>query len=86
VASAGQHNSRTSAPAATGRSLTRISGARNESLLTLPDLAGEDPVMLRNMRNAQRVADHAVPVLIRGATGSGKEAFARAIHLASNRS
>lgn len=86
VASAGQHNSRTSAPAATGRSLTRISGARNESLLTLQDLAGEDPVMLRNMRNAQRVADHAVPVLIRGATGSGKEAFARAIHLASNRS
>ena len=41
--------------------------------------------MLRNMRNAQRVADCAVSVLIRGPTGSGKEAFARAIHLASNR-
>jgi transcriptional regulator of acetoin/glycerol metabolism len=42
--------------------------------------------MLRNMRNAQRVADCAVSVLIRGPTGSGKEAFAKAIHLASNRS
>jgi transcriptional regulator of acetoin/glycerol metabolism len=41
--------------------------------------------MLRNVRNAQRVADCAVSVLIRGATGSGKEAFAKAIHLASNR-
>jgi transcriptional regulator of acetoin/glycerol metabolism len=51
----------------------------------LQDLAGVDPVMLRNMRNAQRVADCAVSVLIRGPTGSGKEAFARAIHLASNR-
>ena len=41
--------------------------------------------MLRNMRNAQRVADCAVSVLIRGPTGSGKEAFAKAIHPASNR-
>jgi len=42
--------------------------------------------MRANMRNAQRVADCAVSVLIRGPTGSGKEAFAKAIHLASNRS
>ncbi|MDB6101873.1 MAG: hypothetical protein JWO52_1872, partial [Gammaproteobacteria bacterium] len=53
--------------------------------LTLQDLAGDDPVMLRNMRNAQRVADCAVSVLIRGPTGSGKEAFAKALHLASSR-
>jgi transcriptional regulator of acetoin/glycerol metabolism len=68
------------------RAVIHVSGTRSDAVLTLQDLAGEDPVMLRNMRNAQRVADCAVSVLIRGPTGSGKEAFAKAIHLASNRS
>ncbi len=87
LAGAGQHNSRSRVtPAIPGRALIRVAGARSDAVLTLPDLAGEDPVMLRNMRNAQRVADCAVSVLIRGPTGSGKEAFAKAIHLASNRS
>src|SRR5262249_44666414 len=86
VASAGQHDTRPSAaPSASARAITRIARAHSGSVLTLQDLAGDDPVMLRNMRNAQRVADCAVPILIRGATGSGKEAFAKAIHLASNR-
>jgi len=70
---------------AAGASIVHIAGERPSQTLTLPELAGEDPVMLRNVRNALRVADRAVPVLIRGATGSGKEAFARALHLASNR-
>jgi transcriptional regulator of acetoin/glycerol metabolism len=53
--------------------------------LTLEDLAGEDPQMLRNVRSACRVADSNVAVLIQGPTGSGKEAFAQAMHLASSR-
>jgi transcriptional regulator of acetoin/glycerol metabolism len=73
-------------PTISGRAVIRVAGAKSEAVLTLQDLAGEDPVMLRNMRNAQRVADCAVSVLIRGPTGSGKEAFAKALHLASNRS
>jgi transcriptional regulator of acetoin/glycerol metabolism len=88
---AGQHNSQSRVTPAiatqngASRAAIRVSGAHADSVLTLQDLAGVDPVMLRNMRNAQRVADCAVSVLIRGPTGSGKEAFARAIHLASNR-
>jgi sigma-54 dependent transcriptional regulator, acetoin dehydrogenase operon transcriptional activator AcoR len=53
--------------------------------LTLEDLAGEDPQMLRNARSAYRIADSNVSVLIQGPTGSGKEAFAHAMHLASSR-
>jgi sigma-54 dependent transcriptional regulator, acetoin dehydrogenase operon transcriptional activator AcoR len=83
---AGQHNSRQpAAPLISTRTVIRVAGVKTDSVLTLQDLAGDDPVMLRNMRNAQRVADCAVSVLIRGPTGSGKEAFAKALHLASNR-
>jgi transcriptional regulator of acetoin/glycerol metabolism len=53
--------------------------------MTLADLAGEDPQMLRNLRNAQRIADSNVSVVICGPTGSGKEAFAKGLHLASSR-
>ena len=61
--------------------------ARDDSTapLTLADLAGDDPQMLRNLRIAQRIADSSVSVVIRGPTGSGKEAFAKALHLASRR-
>ena len=55
------------------------------AVLSLADVAGEDPQMLRNARNAQRVADTTVAVLVHGPTGSGKEAFARALHAASRR-
>jgi sigma-54 dependent transcriptional regulator, acetoin dehydrogenase operon transcriptional activator AcoR len=54
-------------------------------VLTLEDLAGEDPQMLRNVRSARRIADTGVSVLIQGSTGSGKEAFAHAMHYASRR-
>lgn len=86
LASAGEHSGRTRVtPLISARSAIRVVGTKSDALMTLADLAGDDPIMLRNVRNAQRVSDCAVPVLIRGPTGSGKEAFARAIHLASNR-
>lgn len=53
--------------------------------MTLEEVAGEDPLMLRNVRSAHRIAKSNVSVLIRGPTGSGKEAFAKALHLASDR-
>src|SRR5690242_18503039 len=53
--------------------------------LTLEELAGEDPRMLRYARNGRRIADSDVALLIQGPTGSGKEAFAHAMHLASRR-
>jgi transcriptional regulator of acetoin/glycerol metabolism len=59
--------------------------ASRSSSLTLEELAGEDPQMLRNVRSAHRIAKSRVPVMIQGPTGTGKEAFARALHAASDR-
>lgn len=56
-----------------------------KTALTLSQLAGTDTRMNRVAHCAQRIADSMVPVLIQGPTGSGKEAFARALHLASSR-
>src|SRR5256884_7045367 len=39
----------------------------------------------RNVRSAYRIADSNVSVLIQGPTGSGKEAFAHAMHMVSKR-
>jgi transcriptional regulator of acetoin/glycerol metabolism len=81
--------SRVGAPA--GRSLSQerdvaLAAFRAaQHALTLEDLAGEDPQMLRNVRSAYRIADSGVSVLIQGPTGSGKEAFAHAMHLVSRR-
>jgi len=71
-----------SADAAT---VVQLEAKTEHETLTLDDLAGEDPQMLRNARSAYRIADSNVSVLIQGPTGSGKEAFAHAMHLASNR-
>jgi transcriptional regulator of acetoin/glycerol metabolism len=57
-----------------------------KDVLVLEDLAGEDPQMLRIVRSARRVAHSGVSVMIQGATGTGKELFARALHAASGRS
>ena len=53
--------------------------------LNLEDLAGGDPLMQRNVRNARRIATSNVSVMIQGATGTGKELMARALHEASGR-
>ena len=65
--------------------VVQVEAQEEHETLTLDDLAGEDPQMLRNARSAYRIADSNVSVLIQGPTGSGKEAFAHAMHLASNR-
>jgi sigma-54 dependent transcriptional regulator, acetoin dehydrogenase operon transcriptional activator AcoR len=65
--------------------LVQVPGKLARETLTLEDLAGEDPQMLRNVRSAYRIANSNVSVLIQGPTGTGKEAFAHAMHLASDR-
>ncbi len=41
---------------------------------------GSDPSMLHNLNCAQQLFAKRVPILLQGATGTGKEAFARVLH------
>lgn len=66
-------------------SLSRPSQGARAAGLELGTLAGNDPTMAYNVRCAERVADRGIPILLQGETGTGKEAFARAIHHASTR-
>ncbi|WP_415887559.1 sigma-54-dependent Fis family transcriptional regulator [Neptuniibacter sp. QD29_5] len=50
---------------------------------TLEQLAGEDPDVRQNVQQIRHVLNKDIPILITGETGTGKEAFARAIHDAS---
>jgi transcriptional regulator of acetoin/glycerol metabolism len=51
----------------------------------LRELAGQDRTMLANLNVVPRIIKKELPILLLGETGSGKEAFARALHLASDR-
>ena len=48
-------------------------------------IVGRSPLMDRARARARRVAPHDVTVLVEGASGTGKELFARAIHAESRR-
>ena len=52
---------------------------------TLEQLSGADPHLLQSVARLRKVLDKDLPILITGETGTGKEAFARAIHFASRR-
>ena len=51
----------------------------------LPGICLGDPALQSDFRKALRVFERDVPLLIKGETGSGKEAFAKAVHQASQR-
>ncbi|BDB22163.1 sigma-54-dependent Fis family transcriptional regulator [Pseudomonas sp. CYM-20-01] len=51
----------------------------------LPSICLGDSAMQNDFRKALRVFERDVPLLINGETGSGKEAFAKAVHHASQR-
>lgn len=51
----------------------------------LPGICLGDPALQNDFRRAVRVFERDVPLLINGETGSGKEAFAKAVHQASQR-
>ncbi len=57
-------------------------GARRST----PYIIGESPAMTAVLRDVQRYAPKRAPVLILGATGTGKELIARALHEESTRS
>lgn len=58
---------------------------RHVILPAKPDLCLGDERLQVEMRRAVRVFERDVPLLINGETGSGKEAFAKAVHQASRR-
>ncbi|MBD8092194.1 sigma-54-dependent Fis family transcriptional regulator [Pseudomonas fluorescens] len=51
----------------------------------LPGICLGDPALQNDFRKALKVFERDVPLLIRGETGCGKEAFAKAVHQASLR-
>ena len=53
--------------------------------MSLPNLIGRAPAFLRAVSLIERVARFDAPVLIQGATGTGKEMAARAVHYLSAR-
>jgi transcriptional regulator of acetoin/glycerol metabolism len=81
----GARLSRISSTTKTPQVLQLVPRANRTSSLSLEELAGEDPQMLRNVRSAHRIAKSRVPVMIQGPTGAGKEVLARALHAASDR-
>jgi len=85
LAQGGHDGVHPSIPVPPRRSIVHVARGGTPGALTLQDLAGQDPKMMRNVHNAQRVADRNVSIIIRGPTGSGKEAFAKALHFASAR-
>jgi DNA-binding NtrC family response regulator len=77
--------------------LPDLTGTRGEEIARLtqglsPDAPAFECIihrcaaMKRVVAQARRLAAHDVPVLIQGASGTGKELFARAIHMSSRRS
>jgi len=52
---------------------------------TLARLTGHDENLIPNVQRLVKVIGKGIPILITGETGSGKEAFARAIHDSSDR-
>lgn len=62
-----------------------VPGAVVEERPGLSGICLGDPALQANFRKALRVYERDVPLLINGETGSGKEAFAKAVHAASQR-
>ena len=56
-----------------------------ESVVARWGISTRNPVMKQLLANVERVADSAVPVVVEGENGSGRELLARAIHQASKR-
>ena len=69
----------TSAPIARG-----VAGAVSRTPLEQLQ-CGQDAVMARNIQTALRIIEHDVAILLCGETGTGKELFAKAVHLSGNR-
>mgnify|MGYP005847437907 CR=1 FL=1 len=62
-----------------------VSNKIESGCLTLEDLAGQDSQMIYSVGCIKRVMNKKISIILSGETGSGKEAFAQAIHTASSR-
>lgn len=67
------------------KQLSALSEAAPPANAAFSDIITQSPVMQQLIARAQILAEHDVPVLIDGQSGTGKELFARAIHNASAR-
>ncbi|MBV5331882.1 sigma-54 factor interaction domain-containing protein, partial [bacterium] len=63
----------------------RAAGKDGRSGLTIDGVVGENPRIRENLSRIARIAPSDLTVLLEGETGSGKELFARIIHLNSRR-
>jgi len=59
--------------------------AHTAQLFTLDRLVGSDASLQKMVQRIKRVLNKPIPILLTGETGTGKEAFAKAIHDASDR-
>ncbi len=71
----------------TFQDLTQVEQLRKklESSYTFEDIIGRSPVMMNLFQTVPQIAESTSTVLIEGASGTGKELFARAIHNLSPR-
>ncbi|MDM8550741.1 sigma 54-interacting transcriptional regulator [Desulfobacterales bacterium HSG2] len=58
----------------------------NGTRFTFADITGSDPEFLGCLKNARMAADSPSPIMLFGATGTGKEIFAQSVHNYSSRS
>lgn len=65
---------------------SRATTAAQGNWLGLEALTGSDPIMVEHLRTIRQLVDKRLPILLHGETGTGKEEFARGIHLAGARS
>ncbi|RQB65014.1 sigma-54-dependent Fis family transcriptional regulator [Pseudomonas aeruginosa] len=72
-------------PASLPRRTASVATGKPASHPDLAHLAGADPRLLEGVQRLRRVLDKDIAILVTGETGTGKEAFARAIHQASAR-
>ncbi len=75
---------------ATEKSTSSIESNREEEPLDLDALAGSDSRMIKHVELCRRMFRNtqpfnAIPLLLQGETGTGKDTFAKAVHLGSNR-
>ena len=59
--------------------------AHRARLAVAERVAGADASVARSLKLAQRLASYNIPILLNGETGTGKEVFARAVHMLSHR-
>ena len=75
-------------PAGAGAPVAPRAPERKRTAPTSPDLeqlSGRDAGLQASVRRLRKLLDKDLPILLEGETGTGKEAFARAIHAAGQR-